>query len=61
MKLLPTLRIGRPRVEHGHVGPIEDVEIPLGIIEGAEPGSCLLVTASVHGSEHCSIEAAVRG
>jgi predicted deacylase len=36
------------------------VEIPFGIIEGAEPGPCLLVTAGVHGSEYCSIEAAVR-
>jgi predicted deacylase len=60
MKTLPTLRTGQPRVEHGHISPIDDVEIPFGIIEGAEPGSCLLVTAGVHGSEYCSIEAAVR-
>ncbi len=60
MKTLPTLRTGQPRVEHGHISPIDDVEIPFGIIEGAEPGPCLLVTAGVHGSEYCSIEAAVR-
>ena len=60
MKTLPTLRTGLPRVEHGHISPIDDVEIPFGIIEGAEPGPCLLVTAGVHGSEYCSIEAAVR-
>ncbi|RDI60075.1 succinylglutamate desuccinylase/aspartoacylase family protein [Microvirga subterranea] len=60
MKTLPPLRTGRPRAEHGHVRPVEDVEIPFGIIEGAEPGPCLLVTAGVHGSEYCSIEAATR-
>ncbi len=60
MKTLPSLRTGRPRAEHGHVRPVEDVEIPFGIIEGAEPGPCLLVTAGVHGSEYCSIEAATR-
>jgi predicted deacylase len=36
------------------------LEIPFAIIEGSEPGPCLLVTAGVHGSEYCSIEAAVR-
>lgn len=60
MKTLPPLRTGRPRAEHGHVRPVENVEIPFGIIEGAEPGPCLLVTAGVHGSEYCSIEAATR-
>ncbi len=60
MKTLPTLRTGQARVEHGHISPIEDVDIPFGIVEGAEPGPCLLVTAGVHGSEYCSIEAAVR-
>jgi predicted deacylase len=60
MKALPALRTGQPRVEHSYLNPIEEVEIPFGIIEGAEPGPCLLITAGVHGSEYCSIEAAVR-
>jgi predicted deacylase len=60
MKDLPPLRTGRARTEHGFIRPIDDVEIPFGIVEGAEPGPCLLVTAGVHGSEFCSIEAALR-
>jgi predicted deacylase len=60
MKTLPPLRTGKPRSDHGHVSPVEGVEIPFGIVEGAEPGPCLLVTAGVHGSEYCSIEAATR-
>jgi predicted deacylase len=60
MKTLPPLRTGRPRAEHGHVCPVEGIEIPFGLIEGGEPGPCLLVTAGVHGSEYCSIEAATR-
>jgi hypothetical protein len=42
------------------VCPIEGVEIPYAVIEGADPRPCLLVTAGVHGSEFCSIEAALR-
>ena len=57
---LPDLRTGHPRKEHGHIRPIPDVEIPFGLIRGAAPGPCLLVTAGVHGSEFCSIEAALR-
>ncbi|WP_454854812.1 succinylglutamate desuccinylase/aspartoacylase family protein [Rhizobium binxianense] len=60
MSVLPALRSGKPRVEFGHVRPTEELEIPFAIIEGAEPGPCLLITAGVHGSEYCSIEAAVR-
>jgi predicted deacylase len=60
MQTLPQLRTGRPRIEQGTVQPVENVRIPFGIIEGIEPGPCLLVTAGVHGSEYCSIEAAVR-
>jgi predicted deacylase len=60
MKALPALRTGQPRVEYSYLTPVEGVEIPFGIIEGAEPGPCLLITAGVHGSEYCSIEAAVR-
>jgi len=60
MKALPPLRTGQPRAEHGYVNPVEGVEIPFAIVEGAEPGPCLLITAGVHGSEYCSIEAAVR-
>lgn len=60
MNVLPALRTGKPRVEFGHVRPTEELEIPFAIIEGGEPGPCLLITAGVHGSEFCSIEAAVR-
>jgi predicted deacylase len=60
MTSLPPLRIGKPRVERGLVRPHPDLEVPFGIIEGAQKGACLLVTAGVHGSEFCSIEAALR-
>ncbi|MFC7399077.1 succinylglutamate desuccinylase/aspartoacylase family protein [Chelatococcus sp. GCM10030263] len=60
MNSLPPFRTGKPRVEKGHVQPTHDLEIPFGIIEGTEPGPCLLVTAGVHGSEFCSIETALR-
>ncbi len=57
---LPTLRTGEPRIEQGHVSPMDGLDIPYTIIEGSKPGPCLLVTAGVHGSEYCSIEAALR-
>jgi predicted deacylase len=60
MQDLPLHPTGQPHVEYGYVRPTEDVEIPFGIIEGERPGPCLLVTAGVHGSEYCSIEAAIR-
>ncbi|MCB5176979.1 succinylglutamate desuccinylase/aspartoacylase family protein [Microvirga lenta] len=60
MNTLPPLRTGKPRTEHGHIRPFEGVEIPFGLVEGAEPGPLLLVTAGVHGSEYCSIESAAR-
>ncbi len=60
MNRLPDLFSGRPRQETGFVRPLEGVEIPYGIVEGARPGPRLLVTAGVHGSEYCSIEAALR-
>lgn len=60
MNTLPALRTGKPRVERGMVRPYPDVELPFGIIEGAQEGPCLLVTAGIHGSEFCSIEAAQR-
>jgi predicted deacylase len=60
MKTLPPFRTGERRVERGHVQPIEGIDIPFCIIEGAEAGPCVLVTAGVHGSEYCSIETAVR-
>ncbi len=60
MNQLPPLATGRARREQGHVTPFEGVEIPFFLVEGAAPGSCLLVTAGVHGSEYCSIEAALR-
>lgn len=60
MKDLPPFRTGKPRTEQGYVRPVDGIEIPFGIIEGSQPGPCLLVTAGVHGSEFCSIETAVR-
>jgi predicted deacylase len=60
MDALPILRTGHPRTEHGFIRPIDGVEIPFAIIEGEKPGPCLLVTAGVHASEYCSIEAALR-
>lgn len=60
MDTLPPFTTGTPRVEQGYVRPFDGIEIPFGIIEGTEPGPCLLVTAGVHGSEYCSIETAVR-
>ncbi len=60
MNTLPSFRTGKPRAELGYIQPFDGVEIPFGIIEGSEPGPCLLVTAGVHGSEYCSIETAVR-
>lgn len=60
MTALPALRTGKPRTEQGHVTPVDGLEIPYAIVEGSRPGPCLLVTAGVHGSEYCSIEAALR-
>ena len=57
---LPALRTGTPRSERGFITPVEGIEIPFGLIEGRAPGPTLLVTAGVHGSEYCSIEAALR-
>ncbi len=60
MNALPAFRTGAPRVEQGYVQPLEGIDIPFTVIEGAMPGPVLLVTAGVHASEFCSIEAAVR-
>ena len=60
MENLPALRTGKARAEFGHVTPVDETAIPFAIIESAEPGPTLLITAGVHGSEFCSIEAAVR-
>ncbi|HEY9348464.1 MAG TPA: succinylglutamate desuccinylase/aspartoacylase family protein [Inquilinus sp.] len=57
---LPALRTGTPRSERGFITPVEGIEIPFGLVEGRAPGPTLLVTAGVHGSEYCSIEAALR-
>jgi len=57
---LPAMRTGHPRRVHGFISPIGGPDIPFGVIEGDTPGPCLLVTAGVHGSEYCSIEAALR-
>jgi len=61
MNRLPPFKTGKARTEFGHVRPLDDdEEIPFAIIESAEPGPCLVITAGVHGSEFCSVEAAVR-
>ena len=60
MTELPPLQTGTARREHGHIRPLDEIEIPFGVVEGGEPGPCLLVTAGVHGSAFCSIEAALR-
>jgi len=60
MEELPPFRTGTARTEKGLIRPVEGVEIPFSIVEGAKPGPCILVTAGVHGSEYCSIETAVR-
>jgi uncharacterized protein len=60
MTKLPPFRTGKPRLERGHLRATDDLEIPFAVIEGADPGPRLLVTAGVHGSEFCSIEAALR-
>ena len=57
---LPELHAGRQRRETGTCHPVEGLEIPFGLLEGPEPGPVLLVTAGVHGSEFCSVEAALR-
>lgn len=60
MTTLPSLRTGTARHEQGVLRPVDGLEIPYGLVEGDAPGPCLLVTAGVHGSEYCSIEAALR-
>jgi uncharacterized protein len=60
LKNLPAFRTGKPRIEQGHVSPLEGINVPFTIIEGHASGPTLLITAGVHASEYCSIEAAVR-
>jgi predicted deacylase len=60
MQTLPPLRTGRARRLTGSLTPFEGVELSFVIVEGPRPGPCLVVTAGVHGSEFCSVEAAVR-
>ncbi len=60
MKTLPAFKTGTPRVEQGYVQPLEGIDLPFTIVEGARPGPVLVVTAGVHASEYCSIETAVR-
>ena len=60
MHTLPAFKTGKPRVEQGYVQPLDGIDIPFTIIEGKAPGPVLIVTAGVHASEFCSIEAAVR-
>jgi len=57
MPSLPKLRTGTPRRERGMIRVDHEIELPFGVVEGAKDGPCLLVTAGIHGSEFCSIEA----
>lgn len=57
---LPPARTGRVRRDQGFCTPVDGLELPFTVLEGPEPGPCLLVTAGVHGSEFCSVEAALR-
>jgi uncharacterized protein len=57
---LPSFRCGRERVEKGELHLASGFEIPFAVIEASEPGAVLLLTAGVHGSEFCSIEAVLR-
>jgi predicted deacylase len=58
--MFPNLRTGKPRRERGMLTVGEGLEMPFGLVEGAKPGPRLVVTAGIHGSEFCSIEAAQR-
>ena len=60
MLTLFPFRTGNARREQGTCTPVPGLDLPFTVIEGAEPGPTLLVTAGVHGSEFCSIEAALR-
>ncbi|OKL62255.1 hypothetical protein UA08_03071 [Talaromyces atroroseus] len=60
MTKIPELHTGSTRNRKGYLSPIEDFQIPFGIVEGVQYGPTLLITAGVHGSELCSIEAALR-
>ena len=60
MTHLPPFRTGHGRREQGHCTPVPGLDLPFTVIEGPTPGPVLLVTAGVHGSEFCSIEAALR-
>jgi predicted deacylase len=51
MIALPAFKTGKPRVEQGHVQPLDGIDIPFTVIEGTRPGPVLLVTAGVHASE----------
>jgi uncharacterized protein len=58
--MFPNLRTGKPRLARGMLTVGEGLEMPFGLVEGTKPGPRLVVTAGVHGSEFCSIEAAQR-
>jgi uncharacterized protein len=58
--MFPNLRTGKPRRERGMLTVGEGLDMPFGLIESTKPGPRLVVTAGVHGSEFCSIEAAQR-
>jgi len=46
MNTLPALRTGKLGIEREFVRLHPDLELPFGIIEGAQDGPCLLVTAA---------------
>ncbi|MBB4233348.1 succinylglutamate desuccinylase/aspartoacylase family protein [Rhizobium mongolense] len=49
-----------PGVTRFTAGPIEDHQLPLVVIRGVQDGPRVCVSAGVHGSEYCAIEAAQR-
>lgn len=64
-----TIEIGRLNVEPGSkisgslkAGErvIDDIDIPITVVNGASPGPTLCVTAGIHGCEYPGIEAAIR-
>lgn len=60
MAIYELLKKNEPGIYQGNIYAGNDIELPYIHIIGEKPGSKLLVTAGVHGSEFCSIEAALR-
>jgi uncharacterized protein len=57
---IPLEPTGKARRHIGIVTPLDDIELDYAVIEGANSGKRLLVTAGIHGAEFCAIETARR-